>query len=277
MYVPSILGVIPAMLLLVAASLVLGDEPEAENARAARALEHAKQEMSALKIRESVRGGEEFHLVGEPVLKWSNPIRGSLHGAVYIWTLKGRPVVVGSFLEWFVPEKSRWIELHSLSLGPVAGERPDGLSWTANRAGIELKPIPDAPAPAATPAGRLRQIRELAKDFTGRQQSHDGIKYEMRLLLQPLYRYEGTEGDLVDGALFAIVHATDPEVFLQIEARKVGGALQWQYALARFNSIPLAVSHKGREIWTAPQISPWTKVLDCVDPYATMLIGQRER
>jgi hypothetical protein len=121
MYVPSILGVIPAMLLLVAASLVLGDEPEAENARAARALEHAKQEMSALKIRESVRGGEEFHLVGEPVLKWSNPIRGSLHGAVYIWTLKGRPVVVGSFLEWFVPEKSRWIELHSLAIGRHRG------------------------------------------------------------------------------------------------------------------------------------------------------------
>jgi hypothetical protein len=32
------------------------------------------------------------------------------------------------------------------------------------------------------------------------------------------------------------------------------------------------MSHKGREIWTAPEISPWTKVLDCRDPYASMKI-----
>ncbi len=78
----------------------------------------------------------------------------------------------------------------------------------------------------------------------------------------------------MDGALFAIVHATDPEIFLQIEARKTGGGLQWQYALARFNSVPLAVSHKGREIWNAPAVS-LDDVFGCRNTYATMLVGRR--
>ena len=33
----------------------------------------------------------------------------------------------------------------------------------------------------------------------------------MRLLAQPIYRYENTKGDLIDGALFAFVLGTDPE------------------------------------------------------------------
>jgi hypothetical protein len=269
----SIVRLIPALSCLLAASLVLADEPEGEKARAAAALEHGIKEIDAFTSRAVGSGGEEFRLVNKPILKWSNPIRGSVYGDVYIWTLKGRPEVVGSFLEWFQPIQSKEVELHSLSLGPLVAERPDQLSWTSNQAGVELKPIPGAPPPAATPAQRLRQIRELSKDFTARQVSHTGVGYEMRLLLQPIYRYEGTEGDLIDGALLVFVHAGDPEIFFQIEARKVGGVPQWQYSLARFNSIFLAVSHKGREVWSAPQIIPWTDVLDRRHPYTAIMLG----
>jgi hypothetical protein len=266
----------PALFCVLAANLVVADEPENEKARIALALEHGKKEVSAFTIHSAESGGEQFHLVNKSLLKWSNPIRGSLYGDVYIWTLKGRPEVVGSFLEWFQPIQSREVELHSLSLGRLVAEHPDQISWTTEKAGVELKPIPGAPAPAATPAQRLRQIRELAKEFTARQLSHDNVEYEMRLLLQPIYRYECTDGDLIDGALFVFVHATDPEVFMQIEARKAGGALQWQYSLARFNSILLAVSHKGREVWTAPAIVPWSAVLDRRHPYTAIMLGPRQ-
>jgi hypothetical protein len=264
---------VPALACLLAAALAIGDEPQDEKTRAALSSEHGIKEVRSFSIRSAGPGGQEFHLVPKPVLKWSNPVVGSVHGEVYVWTLKGRPEVVSSFLEWFQPIQSQEVELHSLSLGPLVADRPDHLSWTSNQPGVELKPIPDAPAPAATPAQRLRQIRELAKDFTARQLAASGVDYEMRLLLQPIYRYERTEGDLIDGALFAIVHATDPEVFLQIEARKVGGATQWQYSLARFNSNLMTVSHKGREIWTAPQIIPYTRVLDRVGPYTNIIVG----
>jgi hypothetical protein len=265
--------VIPAFSCLVAASLVLGDEPDSEKARAAAALEHGRKEVSEIKIRSDGPDAEPFRLVPQPLLKWSNPIRGSLYGDVYIWTLKGRPEVVGSFLEWFQPIQSKEVELHSLSLSPLVAERPDHLDWTTRRAGVVLKPIPGAPVPAATPAQRLRQLRELAKDFTARQISHNGVEYEMRLLQQPIYRYEGTEGDLIDGALLVFVHAGDPEVFLQVEARKVGSSAEWQYSLARFNSVFLAVRHKGREIWTAQALVPWSQVLERREPYTAILLG----
>jgi hypothetical protein len=264
---------VPAFCCLLAASLVRGDEPNNEKARAAAALEHGRAEVGKITIRAAGPGGEAFRLVSEPLLRWSNPIRGSLCGEVYIWTLKGRPEVVGSFLEWFQPIESREIELHSLSIGPLVAERPDHLDWTAPRAGVELKPIPGVPAPAETPAQRLRQMRELAKDFTARQISGTGVEYEMRLLQQPVYRYEGTEGDLIDGALFVFVHAGDPEVFLQVEARKARGSAEWQYALARFNSVFLAVRHKGRDLWTAEAIVPWSRVLERREPYTAIMLG----
>jgi hypothetical protein len=259
---------------LVASVALADDEPKDEKARAALSLEHGRAEVAKFKIRAAASGGEEFRLEPKPILHWSNQIRGSLYGDVYVWTLKGRPEVVASFLEYF-PSQHIEVELHSLSLRPLVAERPDQLSWTTGEAGVRLKPIPGAPPPAKTPAQRLRQIRELAKDFTARQTAWNGVDYEMRLLLQPLYRYEGTEGYLIDGALFAFVHAGDPEVFLLIEARKVGDATEWQFALARFNSVFLAVKHKGREIWSVQPIVPWNQVLERVRPYTAIMLGSR--
>ena len=51
----------------------------------------------------------------------------------------------------------------------------------------------------------------------------------MRLLAQPIYRYENTKGDLIDGGLFVFVLGTDPEAFLLIEARRPqSGAPEWR-------------------------------------------------
>ena len=74
--------------------------------------------------------------------------------------------------------------------------------------------------PADSAAARLRQMRALAQEFTGRQTNREGVDRDMRLLAQPIYRYENTKGDLIDGGLFVFVLGTDPEVFLLIEARR---------------------------------------------------------
>src|SRR4051794_24599479 len=42
-------------------------------------------------------------LVAEPVLRWSNPSAGEIHGNVFLWTSGGRPAVVGSIFKWFSP------------------------------------------------------------------------------------------------------------------------------------------------------------------------------
>ena len=75
------------------------------------------------------------------------------------------------------------------------------------------------------------------------------------LLPQPLYRYESTDPNILDGAVFAFVTSagTDPEVFLVLEARKPAGNGEpaWEYALARCTDLNLRVSHKGTVVFTA--------------------------
>ena len=50
--------------------------------------------------------------------------------------------------------------------------------------------------------------------FTATSEDAKGGRWNRRLLPQPLYRYESTDPDVVDGALFAFVTSagTDPEV-----------------------------------------------------------------
>jgi hypothetical protein len=205
----------------------------------------------------------------EPVLRWSNPIVGEIYGEVFIWTSKGRPEVIGSLHKWYSPNHHSAIEFLSLSTGQPVVEREGKEIWTPTRPGIEMRPIPDAPAPAAAPAQRLRQMRELAEGFTGREKLYEETERDTRLLTQPIYRYVDSQEPVVDGALFAFVQGTDPETFLLIEARKTDRKPQWQYGLARMNHVAMRVSYKGKEVWTVPLL-PWEQVTDRDQPYATL-------
>ncbi len=145
-----------------------------------------------------------------------------------------------------------------------AASRDGSEAWNARTPGMELKPLSEAPAPAATAAERLRQMRNAVRQFRAEATSREGERSQLRLLSSPLYRCEKTEGDLIDGALFAFVQATDPDVVLLIEARR--GAAEWQYGLARLNSIALRAFFRDREVWSAPEL-PWRQVQDRSQPY----------
>jgi hypothetical protein len=143
-------------------------------------------------------------------------------------------------------------EFHSLSPNPLhAGER-GGSGWLPKEPGIKLEPIPDAPEPAKTPARRLTQMRDLARRFTAQVQ-REKSKWEMRLLPQPLYRYEISDENspVVDGAVFTFVWTagTDPEVLITIEARRTDKGVQWYYAPARFTNCEAWLQYQGKEVW----------------------------
>jgi hypothetical protein len=110
-------------------------------------------------------------------------------------------------------------------------------------------------------------MRALAQEFTSRQTNRAGVDSEMRLLAQPIYRYEDTQGDLIDGGLFVFVQGTDPELFLPIEARRTKeGTLRWFYGATRMHGIHLPLNHRGREVWGVPTI-PAEQVFDTSEPY----------
>ncbi len=89
----------------------------------------------------------------------------------------------------------------------------------------------------------------------------------MRLLTEPVYRYENTKGDLIDGGLFVFVVATDPDAFLLIEARRTnGGAAEWRFGATRMYTETVAIAHRGREVWNVPEL-PWSQVWDGNEPY----------
>ena len=129
---------------------------------------------------------------------------------------------------------SRWPRPCSTSTGPGPSRR--GRSpWSPRVPGVTPRPIPDAPAPARSPAQRLAQMSDLARDFSGTTQDREERRWELRLLPKPLYRYESTDPDVLDGAVFAFVSSagTDPEAILVLEARKAPGeaAPSWHYAV----------------------------------------------
>jgi hypothetical protein len=199
--------------------------------------------------------GPKLTLREEPVLRWNNPVRNAVDGAVFVWTDRGRPEVVASIYRY--GGEGSFKEDHefmSVSSSPLVATQDKLVAWSPTTGGATAKPIPAAPKPAATPSERLRQMRTLARDFRA-YFDNPPDRSEIRLLTQPIYRYEIPPGrtDVIDGGLFAFVHTTDPEVLLLIEARapEKGGPPQWHYALARMSLVNLRVRLKESEVWSA--------------------------
>ena len=114
-------------------------------------------------------------------------------------------------------------------------------------------------------------MRTLTRDFSGSSRDREDRRWDLRLLPQPLYRYESTDPDVLDGALFAYVTSagTDPEALLLFEARKPSpnDSAKWHYAIARFTDLQLSVRHKGDEVFTAPLIPVNSPDPDLKDRY----------
>jgi hypothetical protein len=120
--------------------------------------------------------------------------------------------------------------------------------------------------PAESPTARLRQLKAMAGEFAASETLRSGALRELRLLTQPIYRYQSTDPDLIDGGLFAFVLGTDPDIILMIEARRTKAGPEWQYAAARMNSLALTLNHKSREAWSAPMMT-WQEAANPHQPY----------
>ena len=241
------------------ALLAPGDQAATQSSPAAPTLEQRLREIN----REDAHTWEFFldpertakaQFIEQPIYRWTNPTKGTgQYGSVFLWIHGGRPAVVGSFFGHPVKLDRRRMthEFHLVApqrLYPLCSDG-DGQTWEPKSA-IGLAPLPSAPPPEATPARRLLQMRNIGRQFGGYTVDWRKQRWELRLLPQPLYRYEKPPSDLLDGALLALVTdaGTDPEVLLLLEATKDEG---WQYALLRFSDSSLYVTHQGKEIWTA--------------------------
>jgi len=250
----------------VAADSAATGDAQAEHAAEAQELTTGE----AKKWEFHLEAGTPLELQTNPVLRWSNPIVGEIYGNVFVWTAQGRPEMIGSIYKWYTPYTHMSAEFHSLARGPLTGKLAGQPVWFPTRGGVEFKPVPEAPAPASSDAPRLRQMQSAAEGFSVEIVSRERPDqvYQLRLMPRPVYRYKSPDQEITDGAIFVFVHATDPETWLIFETRRAGQELQWQYALAQMDSVTMRAFHRGREIWTAPQVAPpWSNVTDRRAPY----------
>ena len=174
-----------------------------------------------------------------------------------LWIRDGRPEAAATI---FPQGGYLCHEFASLSrAGRLVAKSGDKVVWSPCAAGAEFREVPDAPAPAETAAARLRQLKSMAERFkstlTGLN-ADDSDREELRLLPRPLYRYELKDAkasypDLHDGAVFAFVQGTDPEVLLVLEAVRQKDALRWEYGFARATAGGLEARLDGEVVWRA--------------------------
>lgn len=189
----------------------------------------------------------------EPIMRWNSPNDWS--GDIFVWTDRGRPEILGCILAG--PRASGYRpffhEFHALSLTPLppqtmARER----RWEPTIPGITLTPLKETAPPEDSRSGRLRQLRQLAREFTAHS-LFEGGEWELRLLPQPLYRYpEPPEGVAwVDGALFGFVltTGTDLELVVLLEARRENSETTWRYAPVRMTNKPAWIKHRDVEVY----------------------------
>ena len=185
--------------------------------------------------------------VPDPLHRWTDPTRPFSGGALWVWKSGGRPVAVMG-IELY----AAWsLEFVSLSTGLV--EAQDGqIRWRPQKAGVEFREIPTAPAPADDQPKRLRQMRDLVKRISA-SEFYDGKHYALRLLPHPIDRYADPASGAVDGAIVIYANGTNPEALLLIEARRKGtGSPVWSYAAAPLTRAEPTLKLDGKDIWTSP-------------------------
>jgi len=270
--------------LLLAAALCIAQAPAAPATppagEAADVIEGFRQGVAAYDIRLDGKNAPRLAMLEKPLLHWSNPARTSEDGAVFLWLQEGRPQAIGSVFTYKLQQVRTKHEFQSLATVPLTARFAGQIAWRSPEAGVTFRPVPVTFVPAGSARLRTIQLKNMARDFSASLHGEKETN-ELRLLAQPLYRYEETKpprgnivqratdaaartvtGDdggrvsetLLDGAIFSFALGTDPEALLLLEARPaegIPGGWQWEYAFARFHYDGIIARRAGQEVWRA--------------------------
>ena len=192
-------------------------------------------------------------VVEEPVQRWTNPIRNFFSdGCLFLWLDGKRPAAAATAS--IRGNGSVWFETATFSSLPLRCLRNEREYWTPRGVSSGLLEISDSEPPAATARARLVQMRRLAEEFTVRTEPVNEKPSELRLMPQPSFRFEDQAEQIVDGALFAFVEATDPEALLLLEAIAGAGgkAPHWRCTFAKMTSRPITGRRGDKVVWSVP-------------------------
>jgi hypothetical protein len=238
--------------LLFAVLWLAAGQVEAEldaKAQSAARLKLMKETAAKIEISVDEVQGAKLELLPQPVLRWDNNRSFIVDAATFVWLIDHRPQVIGGM---WIKNGHAFFDLQSLSPQPLVATVDGARRWVTSRPGIAWQPIADGPPPTDSRTGRLRQMKQLALEFSVHAVKtapdyDEGSIWRFRMMAQPIYRYP--EKAAVDGAIFAFAQGTDPEAFLLLEARDVKGSGQWQFAFAPACVWELHAQRGEREVW----------------------------
>jgi hypothetical protein len=220
-----------------------------------RRLRAAEQHVNRLAMHVADQATEIVKHVDRPLLAYGEPARRNSHGTLWAFGDTGRPV---AFLELFQASESQAVWYQSVVRTgdrPVQLQSPDGQRWQPPRNVIARSDLDDPARPAKSGTARLRQLKSLARRFTAHEiWDPDNSRFELRLLVQPVYRYDDADHGIQDGAAFVFAYGANPEIIVLLEAlgSTVDSAL-WHYSAFPTSSAKLHVEIDGREVWTRPR------------------------
>jgi hypothetical protein len=192
------------------------------------------------------------------LLKWTNPIRGTAAGSVFLWTLDGMPQAACCMYAYRMMEVYA-VDHELVSLATQAVEaRYDGEPvWRCEQPGIAWLAASGAPAPAASRSARLVQMRNLATSFQGYIGTPTSRRQELRLLPQPIYRFPVSAE--CDGGVFAFAHTTDPEILLLVRSNLQAEQPTWEFAAVRMTLVHAFLTRGEKVVWS---VEWWNKNRD---------------
>jgi hypothetical protein len=191
-------------------------------------------------------------------LLWSNNVRGSATGATVLYLADGIPQAVACIYPW---EGKLNHDLDSMSTELLTARRDNQVIWHPKEPGVEYQSVTDVQAPSDKPLSRLRQMKAIASHYECTMLGWKLDKTDrepLRLLPQPIYRYPENHSRCLDGAVFAFVLGTDPEILLMVEAvQKPGDDFTWQVAFCRRTSGELEAKLNDQIVWHAHAHPPF--------------------
>ncbi len=250
---------------------VRSDEDSPKKAEPSPAVKEARVNMSEFNVYLSANGREApLEMLSNPLMTYGDAARNNEAGTLWAWGKSGRPVAI---LELYrnIGIGQPWVHAQTLTSPELIQLKgPTGHRWTPKKSHFVLNDVPDSPEVSSQPAVRLRQMKEISRRFEAHEfWDPSNSRFELRLLVQPIHRYQDEAAKLTDGAVFVLAHGTNPEVLLQIETHAGEKPPRWKYSLVRLGSAELHVLLDGKEVWTEPR-TPGV-VGQPVDPYWLLL------
>jgi hypothetical protein len=225
-------------------------------------LESMRRLAKEVKVCESTDGkqGPPLALRPEPLLRYTNATLGVVDGTLWGWGERGRPSAVMK-LGFRGPARGQrhWAyRVNVLSAKQIEVTFGDGQTWSSRKPGLELSPLPDAPAPADSAARRLIQSKDIARRHSvSAENTNPRGRIQLRLLPKPIDRYSDPKVGLLDGVLFSFVYTNNPSVLLVLEAwSEDKGARGWRYAFVRQGYGEVTALLDGKPVWSLSSDRP---------------------